>query len=320
MPNLLVFLGFIFTLGIFISLLIFAWPVILVLLIISAVVFAAVVVFAWIKTRESTSIEPEKTWSTTWEANVKEQEQKKKSVTESIADKPILRIESTPVQHVPILISDPEPNYKYDSVPPEYWDVNPIEYLDLNPPEELESERNSSGCLSCFVVVCTIIILTSVAIVSPEKGQLVNSVGISGQEFALSKSINDKALHSVDDPTFDFEASLTPEEIQHLTTGDGGISKFDKVKLFLDSKENSHAEDNPTPQQLYQLFIQSDPEDARIRILNIKPKYYHGIELELGSYHIEVTHDGYQSYLKWIELKNEGTIHRVVLEKKAASG
>ncbi|HIF60444.1 MAG TPA: hypothetical protein EYQ26_13275, partial [Rhodospirillales bacterium] len=136
MPNLLVFLGFIFTLGIFISLLIFAWPVILVLLIISAVVFAAVVVFAWIKTRESTSIEPEKTWSTTWEANVKEQEQKKKSVTESIADKPILRIESTPVQHVPILISDPEPNYKYDSVPPEYWDVNPIEYLDLNPPEE----------------------------------------------------------------------------------------------------------------------------------------------------------------------------------------
>ena len=40
------------------------------------------------------------------------------------------------------------------------------------------------------------------------------------------------------------------------------------------------------------LFVATEPENARVRILNIKPKFQQGIELDAGSYHIEVAAEG----------------------------
>jgi len=37
------------------------------------------------------------------------------------------------------------------------------------------------------------------------------------------------------------------------------------------------------------LFVKTDPKDARVRILNIKPKFYQGMDLNSGSYHVEVS-------------------------------
>ena len=50
------------------------------------------------------------------------------------------------------------------------------------------------------------------------------------------------------------------------------------------------------------IFVETNPKDARIRILNIKPKFYQGIELKPGKYHIEVSADGYEIIKKWVEI------------------
>ena len=50
------------------------------------------------------------------------------------------------------------------------------------------------------------------------------------------------------------------------------------------------------------LYVDSDPSDARVRILNIHPKFYQGIELTPGSYHLEVSADRHHTRKEWIEL------------------
>ena len=64
---------------------------------------------------------------------------------------------------------------------------------------------------------------------------------------------------------------------------------------------------------LSHLTITTDPVNARVRILNIVPKYYDGIELQPGKYHIEVRKSGYEQYKDWLELKVEDTEYTVTL-------
>ena len=45
-----------------------------------------------------------------------------------------------------------------------------------------------------------------------------------------------------------------------------------------------------------------EPEDSRIRILNIKQKFYQGMELDPGRYQIEVSGDGYKAKKMWMNL------------------
>jgi serine protease Do len=54
--------------------------------------------------------------------------------------------------------------------------------------------------------------------------------------------------------------------------------------------------------QIGRLFVETEPKGARVRILNIKPKFYQGMELDPGSYHIEVTARGYEIKTQWIKL------------------
>jgi len=51
------------------------------------------------------------------------------------------------------------------------------------------------------------------------------------------------------------------------------------------------------------LFVEVEPRDARIRILNIVPKFHQGIALDPGSYHLDVCAPGYMSQDRWIKLK-----------------
>ena len=56
----------------------------------------------------------------------------------------------------------------------------------------------------------------------------------------------------------------------------------------------------------YSLTIETTPKDARVRIMNIKPKYKDGILLKKGRYHIKVDKKGYSRINQWVELsKNE---------------
>jgi len=50
------------------------------------------------------------------------------------------------------------------------------------------------------------------------------------------------------------------------------------------------------------IFVETVPEDAQVRILNIKPKFVQGMELEPGSYLVEVAAEGYETQGQWIDL------------------
>ena len=54
----------------------------------------------------------------------------------------------------------------------------------------------------------------------------------------------------------------------------------------------------------YFLTVTSVPENAKIRILNIEPKYYPEIELSSGDYKIEVSKYGYKKITQWVAIKN----------------
>ena len=63
------------------------------------------------------------------------------------------------------------------------------------------------------------------------------------------------------------------------------------------------------------LTVQTTPANAKVRVLNIKPKYYDGIELAPGSYHVEVSKGGYQTQRVWVELKQDKHVEPIVLAK-----
>lgn len=50
------------------------------------------------------------------------------------------------------------------------------------------------------------------------------------------------------------------------------------------------------------LWVKTDPAQARVRILNIQPKYSPGIALRPDHYHIEASSPGYRMQRKWITL------------------
>lgn len=51
------------------------------------------------------------------------------------------------------------------------------------------------------------------------------------------------------------------------------------------------------------LRVNVDPVDTAVKVLNIKAKYYDGIELEEGRYHIEASCAGYETIRLWLELE-----------------
>jgi len=69
----------------------------------------------------------------------------------------------------------------------------------------------------------------------------------------------------------------------------------------------------------YALTIRVRPLDARIRILNIKPRYRAGIRLDPGDYHISVSRSGYVTRNEWIRLGRSDLTHEITLEKRTVS-
>ena len=65
-----------------------------------------------------------------------------------------------------------------------------------------------------------------------------------------------------------------------------------------------------------QLYVNATPSDARIRIMNIVPKFQQGITLNSGRYHIDVSAPAYDSHAEWITLK-AGEVRNMAVALKA---
>ena len=73
---------------------------------------------------------------------------------------------------------------------------------------------------------------------------------------------------------------------------------------------------NNVSQVKYKLTVEVTPPGSRIRIMNIGPKYFHGIELSPGAYRIKVDKDGYITDDNWITIQNKDITIPVELRKK----
>jgi formylglycine-generating enzyme required for sulfatase activity len=78
-------------------------------------------------------------------------------------------------------------------------------------------------------------------------------------------------------------------------------ARLQKLGRQLDDREAELAMQKETGQ----LFVETVPSGAHIRILNITPKFKPGLELEAGPYHIEVSAENYAMQKRWIELEAE---------------
>ena len=68
------------------------------------------------------------------------------------------------------------------------------------------------------------------------------------------------------------------------------------------------------------LFVQTTPTNSRVRILNIKPKFYQGMDLDSGSYHVEVSKPDYKTKKMWVKLESgESKQLKIRLEQLQAS-
>jgi len=59
---------------------------------------------------------------------------------------------------------------------------------------------------------------------------------------------------------------------------------------------------NPKSSSKGRLCVGTQPWDAKVRILNIKPRFYQGMDLEAGRYHVEVSARGFKTKILWVNL------------------
>lgn len=93
--------------------------------------------------------------------------------------------------------------------------------------------------------------------------------------------------------------------------------------LSAQPQEQGVVQDEPPVEEqvpTYSLKVSVKPKDARIRIMNIVPRYTPGIALEPGRYDIEVSKAGYSSVRRWIEIDNADVNLAVQLERKFFPG
>jgi hypothetical protein len=61
-------------------------------------------------------------------------------------------------------------------------------------------------------------------------------------------------------------------------------------------------------QKKYKLRVNATPTNAKIRIMNIKPKYRRGIRLTASKYKIKVSSPGCETVQQWIQLQQDLTL------------
>jgi len=92
-----------------------------------------------------------------------------------------------------------------------------------------------------------------------------------------------------------YQASVTVRADRHVT-----------LDAFLDKKAPEAGN----------LFVDTRPSDAVIKILNIGPRYTRGMELAPGEYHVEVSKQGYETRKQWVSVTAGGDRYMTVVLKK----
>ena len=102
-------------------------------------------------------------------------------------------------------------------------------------------------------------------------------------------------------------------------------SADDKIGLDLEWRPISGVKKAPPPApQKSRLYVDAEPGGAGIRILNIGPKFYQGMELTPGRYHVEVSARGFETKKEWVSVSGDGerrvpvTLRRIIVKSEPA--
>ena len=109
-------------------------------------------------------------------------------------------------------------------------------------------------------------------------------------------------------------AGRTPDEMKDVSPGTHRITI--KTKGYPDWSElvnvepgkrvtvnaQFRSEAKNAVSQESRLYVDTDPENATVKIMNIGPKYHRGMLLSPGSYHVKVSATGFDSKDQWIQL------------------
>jgi hypothetical protein len=98
-----------------------------------------------------------------------------------------------------------------------------------------------------------------------------------------------------------------------------GATDEDIERMFRECVHKGMIEEGLTNQDLdgkVPLTINVAPSDAKVRIMNIKPKYHDGIKLKPGSYHVVVDKKGFKSYDKWLKVNSDKSVFNIQLKSK----
>ncbi|MBQ4800065.1 PEGA domain-containing protein [Pseudoalteromonas sp. MMG006] len=103
-----------------------------------------------------------------------------------------------------------------------------------------------------------------------------------------------------------------------LLSGCSTTSSVDKMQQMTKEEAVQIQEKTVEAVAPVSLTVITNPRDARVRIMNIKPVYEDAIVLDEGKYDVEVSKSGYLTYRKWVVVDKK-TILTINLDEVAAT-
>lgn len=106
-------------------------------------------------------------------------------------------------------------------------------------------------------------------------------------------------------------AAIANGWFEACTNGNNGCSdKISAVNSASNDQSLGSLEVKITNQEVFDQNLH-----PQVRIMNIEPKYYSGIPLEEGEYHVKVDLHGYSSFDSWVKVEKEHKVVDVYLKK-----
>ena len=143
--------------------------------------------------------------------------------------------------------------------------------------------------------------------VDEARKQAVNQLGIEKMFVGSLRKVGSKYHVSVKVLNLDLTVSRVVRESTRSEDELETVMNTLASKLILSPKELAEAKRKATVKPIIssgkgRLHVRTTPPDAQARILNIKPRYRDGIELDAGDYHIEVSRRGFVTKRRWIKV------------------
>ncbi len=125
--------------------------------------------------------------------------------------------------------------------------------------------------------------------------ELVRAKPSTGRLFVTTNPRNARVRLPDIVPLYDDGMQLSPGTYRIVVSADGYQTKNESATVTAGKEKRLNIELVRAEPSTGRLFVTTSPRNARVRLLNIKPRYEDGMQLSPGTYSVEVSADGYQT-------------------------